>query len=46
MAPTNKKKKQSDEDRLRKKRVAEKKRQERIKADPELLLREKEKWKV
>lgn len=46
MAPTNKKKKQSDEDRLRKKREAEKKRQERIKADPELLLREKEKWKV
>ena len=46
MAPANKKKKQSDEERLRKKREAEKRRQERIKADPELLLREKEKWKV
>lgn len=31
---------------MRKKREAEKRRQERIKADPELLLREKEKWKV
>lgn len=31
---------------MRKKREAKRRRQERIKADPELLLREKEKWKV
>lgn len=42
MAP---KKKQTNEERLQKKREAEKRRQERIKADPELLLKEKEKWK-
>lgn len=43
MAP--KKKKKTNEERLQKKREAEKRRQERIKADPELLLKEKEKWK-
>lgn len=43
MAP---KKKQSKEELLRKKREAEKRRQERIKSDPERLMKEKEKWKA
>lgn len=37
------KKKQSNEERLKKKRDAEKKRQERIKANPQLLEQEKQK---